>query len=336
MCTWIYLYLPPSIGEQVITNITMNTTLDADTFEKCFVFQATNEIVSKSPSEKFVINRIVLCVVSGLLIIPTILLNGISVVTILKSSQLKRKVCYFPILLQSIADFIVGLFSYPLYIILLSGELTGTINCTVSLLIGRSMTLPTTFSFAFLSAMNIERYLAILYPYAYVKLVTKRRILIYVLAHGLTGITWLLLSFFYNILYALGACTFFILFLLVTTIIYVRIFLVIRRLQRSEHESSVSAGQNDPSKHSKKRKILKEIKQVRSTFNVVICFCLSLLPSSVILLTINNRNYEHRIYKGWSVLLISINSCMNSVIFFWIKTLLRNEAKKVIKTFFGK
>ena len=52
-------------------------------------------------------------VASGVLIIPTVLLNGISVLKIWKSSHLKAKLCYFLVLIQLVADLAVGAVFVP-------------------------------------------------------------------------------------------------------------------------------------------------------------------------------------------------------------------------------
>ena len=56
-------------------------------------------------------NRILLIAFNVLLMFCTIFLNLLSVVTIRKSSQLKNKLYYFVILIQSAVDFGVGVLS---------------------------------------------------------------------------------------------------------------------------------------------------------------------------------------------------------------------------------
>ena len=56
--------------------------------------------------------RIALLLVNCMLLLSTISLNGISIITIRKSSQLKSKVCYFVILLQSIVVWVLEFLAY--------------------------------------------------------------------------------------------------------------------------------------------------------------------------------------------------------------------------------
>ena len=68
----------------------------------------------RNRSQEYIINQIFVCVVYGLLFIPTVLLNGVSIFTILKCSQLNEKVSYFSILIQSAVDLVTGMIAIPL------------------------------------------------------------------------------------------------------------------------------------------------------------------------------------------------------------------------------
>ena len=77
-------------------------------------------MTTKLPSEKFVMNHIFAIALNGIMITPTTLLNGVAVVTIFKSSQLNSKPCYFIVLLQSMFDLAVGIFSIYTFVHILS------------------------------------------------------------------------------------------------------------------------------------------------------------------------------------------------------------------------
>ena len=79
--------------------------------------------------ESIIVFQTIYCVVTGLLIIPTVLLSGISVLTVLKSSHLKEKLCYFLVLIQSIFGIAVGVIAVPANITLVH------LNCGVSQLV---------------------------------------------------------------------------------------------------------------------------------------------------------------------------------------------------------
>ena len=161
------------------TNMNLSAKKEEAFEMSCNILANTHFVITKLPSEKFVINSIVAITFNGLLMIPTIFLNAVAMITILKSSQLKSKPCYFIILAQSVIDLAVGAFGIPLLIFFLASGIGGITNCIAASLALRSTLLPSTLSCVTLSAMTLERYIAILHPYSYKTLVTKKRLLLY-------------------------------------------------------------------------------------------------------------------------------------------------------------
>ena len=82
----------------------------------CKACESSYVVLRQFPSEEYKHNRIALLVVNCMLVFSTILLNGISVITIRKSYQLRNNICCFVILLQSIFDLVVGALGIPLFI----------------------------------------------------------------------------------------------------------------------------------------------------------------------------------------------------------------------------
>ena len=80
----------------------------------CKVADISFVIMSDFPEDKYEGFQIALLVVNCILFFSTISLNGISIITIRRSCQLRSKVCYFVILLQSVVDLIVGAAGIPL------------------------------------------------------------------------------------------------------------------------------------------------------------------------------------------------------------------------------
>ena len=124
-------------------------------------------------------NRVALFAFNVILLFFTVFLNLLSLLTIRKSSQLKNKLCYFVILLQSAVDFVVGVFTIPLSIFYLATPLLGIQNCFAIALMYILMLVIPSLAPVTLSAMTIERYIGVLHPYSYHRNVKKRRILIY-------------------------------------------------------------------------------------------------------------------------------------------------------------
>ena len=93
--------------------MTMNTT-NEELFQHCNLFNSRYQVFNKIPPKAVFNSMLSACTVISILIIPTIFLNGVSVLTIMKCSQLKEKIAYFLIMVQSLADLAVGFSVYRL------------------------------------------------------------------------------------------------------------------------------------------------------------------------------------------------------------------------------
>ena len=71
---------------------------------KCYLLNAKFDHVTGFQSNKYELNRIFNIVFLGILMLSTIFLNTVAIITIQKSPQLKKKLCYFVILVQSCVD----------------------------------------------------------------------------------------------------------------------------------------------------------------------------------------------------------------------------------------
>ena len=295
----------------------------------CEILGTTYYVVAKLPSEKFVINHIFAIAFNGILIIPTILLNAIPIITILKSSQLMSKPCYFIILVQSFVDLAVGVFGIPLFTFFLASGLRGNANCILATLASRSTALPIGLSTSTVSVLTLERYIAILHPYAYKTQVTKKRLLIFVCFSAVVMFSVTIFSIHFRKLslgiIVIGTPIFFFF-----AFAYTKIYLVVKKLARSQNRPHDAAAEN----LTRMKLFLREIKQAKSCFIVVICFgLLSFLPGAITFpLFINLDKYNKDAITIWCYTLLFLNSSCNSLIFFWTKTMLRKEAVKLKNT----
>ena len=310
----------------------MNLSAEKEAFGmSCNILGETHFVITKLPSEKFVINYIFAISFNGLLVISTILLNAVAITTILKSSQLKSKPCYFIILVQSVIDVAVGTFGIPLLIFYLATGIGGITNCIAASLAVRSMLLPFMLSCLTLSALTLERYIAILHPYAYKPHVTKKRLLIYVGCGGIVPIS-LFILFLYNPIFShICVVTFLMLIFVFTAFAYTRIYLVVKKLSHTPNRP------HDPAAVENKTKMkvfLQNFKHAKSCFMIVICFgILCFLPGAITLSFFPKLKLsEKQAVLVWIYTLSMLNSSVNSVIFFWTKTMLRNEAVKTLNT----
>ena len=178
-----------------------------------------------------------------------------------------------------------------------------------------------------LSALTMDRYIAILHPYSYCKIVTKKRVLLYVGSGAALIALVASLSVFVQrliIQYFTGAII--LPFFVLTVTAYRKIFKVIKNSSRYPHESKA----RDP---ERTKLLLKEIKQAKSCFIVVIGFVICLLPIALAVpfVLILDR-FDADAIRIWVITCFVSNSLVNSMLFFWTKKLLRREARKVLKT----
>ena len=309
----------------------MSRSVDEDQIGISCEILGKTHFVEKLSSEKFVINYIVVITFNGLLIIPTILLNAVAIITIAKSSQLKSKPCYFIILVQSVIDLAVGVFSIPLLIFFLASGIGGTTNCVAATLAFKSTLLPTVTSCIALSALTLERYIAILHPYAYSTQVTKKRLLIFVGCGAGVAISLLVLALYQPKLYYICVITVAMIIFIFTAFAYRKICLVVKKLSRSPNRPHDPAAVENT---TKTKVLLGEIKQAKSCFMVVVCFAvLCFLPGAIMLpITPKFGPAWTKAIVVWLHRIGFLNSSVNSLIFFWTKTMLRNEAVKTLKT----
>ena len=307
----------------------MNVTLKGVLQPSCQILGTTHLLTIKLPSEKLVVNHIFAIAFNGTLIIPTVLLNGVAVITILKSSQPNGKPCYFIILLQSMFDIAVGMLGIPLFIYYLSSSIGGISNCFADSLARCLIHAPIQGSSITVTAMTLERYIAILHPFSYKTQVTRNRLLKFV--SGIVTVEFLviILSFksrWFLQIYIILKVT---LVFFITAFVYTRIYLVVKKLARAEKKpNDAAAGRN----LTKRKVFLQELRQARSCFIVVVCFfALSFLPPIVsILLSKSIHAYKAVAIRIWVFSFTILNSSVNSLIFFWTKTMLKKEALKIL------
>ena len=306
----------------------MNSSDVQDDFEiSCPIFGTTYFVITKLPSKHLLLNHVSGIVVSSILIIPTVLLNAIAIKTILRSSQLNSKPCYFIILLQSVIDLAVGVLGIPLFIFFLASGIGGFSNCFVSTLALQLTFLPVSVSGVTINVITLQRYLAILHPHFHRTKVTKKRLLIFE-AFGCVGV--IIFIFFFRTAKNTARAVGIMLVFLFNAFAYTKIYLVVRKAARSQKQLQDLASDQ---KFTRLILFLQNIKQAKSSFMVVICFfILIFLPAAIAgPFYANADKFERLAIIIWINVLLQSNSSVNSVIFFWAHPLLKKDALKMLK-----
>ena len=127
-----------------------------------------------------------------------------------------------------------------------------------------------------------------------------------------------------------------VLFLVISTYIYTHIFHASTKTCHGNHITSNpdQQAEGSPSSAKLKKQFAKEIKIAKSCFLIMSCPCLCYLPLQIINIIHVQQNwtlYQAMGFRVWALTAVSLNSLLNSLIFFRRNRLLRIEAQKVLK-----
>ncbi len=272
--------------------------------------------LSYSLSLLFIFSLNVLFLFSG------ICLNSLVILSFWRSVQLRKKLCYFTIMVLSCCDLLAVLTSNPLTALSAILVLTGKLEFYRS-----SGGIPNIFlgvSLASLLVMNFDRYLAISYPIFHRTSVTKGKLLTLLPILIVVELTLWLMSendLFSNSVFLL------ICFIIISPpmlFINYKLFTIARKTRRN----------NGISPEMKKSFSWKNIS---SCLLAVACFVVLSVPVFVYIGLRTNLKASATLDNGniaalWAKTIASMNSTFNCLIFYWKNKVLRTEGMKVIKS----
>lgn len=297
----------------------MNFTDAEEYLENCYLAGETFTVITRFPENKK-INQIVgasICILDGLLIVPTVLLNLVAARTILKSPKLKEKICFFLIFVQSLFDTAVGAISLPLFTIGLGMALVEKSNCLLNLMLLKVVVLFTNCSFHTLAAMTFERYMGIFHPFAHRTKVTKNTLLKYILGACVVTIGLLFLSAISPPIFLIVYAVMILFFIVFATFVYARVFFLLSKRIRSRKRAMDGTAVQSPSDRKHERQFQQQTRQAKSCFLVLVCHMVCFLPSCfVYFLSEKDRFLVSNVFSLIMTLLF-LNSILNSIIFFW-------------------
>ena len=315
----------------------MNNT--ANTFmEKCQIGQGnTLFIIKKYPSEKHVVGQTVYCAVTSLLIIPTVMLNGVSALTITRNAHLKRKLCHFLILIQSFVDMVVGIISLPLYIFNAASELNGAATCAVFVSLDSVASIPLIVSFMASGLLTLERYMCILHPIAHRSYLTKTRnvMAVYCFIVGISVVSGPLLRIVQENVQMILQITLVLILLISNALAYARIYNSVKNLHFAKDTINDCSTPRSFPESADKRKSLRERKLAQSCVLVVIISCFCYIPVSICYPYFKGDFVNFRLAMCWCTFVTALASSFNSLVFFWKRPLLREEALKLLRKMYS-
>ena len=268
------------------------------------------------------IQLIFLCVVNIIFTFSGIILNTLVIAGFWKSSQLRKKLCHFMIMVLSCSDLVAVVTIYPGILVFLISWLREDYGLLLKMRFYLYLSgVFLTFSFYLLLVMSIERYLGTYYPIFHHTSVTRRRLLtLFSTLLIPPAVMYVVSSDGLSVNPALFTLVFVVLYLPPFMFINFKLFVIARKVKR---ERAASPG---------KRTI--SLKNISTALWAVACLILSAIPSCFFIafhFAEKSTNIEQLSYM-WAFTCYTMNCTFNSLIFFWKNKVLRTEGIKILKT----
>ena len=276
----------------------------------------------------YFISMILVYILNVLFFFSGICLNSLVILTFWRSPQLRKKLCYFMIMVLSCFDLLAALVNHPLSVLMALLWLTGKLGIyarwvhTSGLLANILLSM----SLLALLAMNFDRYLAITRPLFHRTSVTKRKLLILLAVVNILQISLLLLAE-YDFL-----VSFTVYLLICFTLLFFPMIFINYKLY------TISRKKNRNNKLPPGIKKTFSFKNISSCLLAVACFVVLYIPVFVYValrMISKEKTYmmnDAELAAVWGRTISSMNGTFNCLIFFWKNTILRTEGMKVIKT----
>ena len=263
------------------------------------------------------IQLVFLFVVNIIFTFSGIALNTLAIVSIWKSSQLRKKLCHFMLMVLSCFDLVSVVTNHPRMLVLITFWLKEDYN-----FVRKTRILPVIFgvfhyfSPLLLLVMSIERYLGSYYPIFHRTSVTRCRLLT-LIAIILTPTSALYMSGKMDLVISSGATQIIALVMFLPPFIFFnfKLFIISRKVTPGKRKT-------------------KNFKNISTALWVVACLMLLYIPTSLnaafILarMSTNTRNLSFI----WAYTCNTMNCTLNTLIFFWKNKVLHTEEIKILKT----
>ena len=312
------------------------------TVESCYM-----TYVVRKPSTIYIINSVAGCIANAILAVLGTFLNALVVCVFWKTPRLRKKVSYFMIMVLSSIDVCVSIIVHPFHLVNSITEITENSKCFYKMFYQTSAVMISGISFVTFFLMNIERYISIVHPFFHLNHVTIRKCMV------LSSCAWVICIttgiapvFDIDIQGLVMAISLIVIF--GTFFIYVSIFYVARKRRRFQpntgsggaHEDLVSeeAAKSPENLHtlSKTVSFVHDLHLAKMYLLVVFCSIVLNVPNAAVLAVYTERvkTLDWVVHvKIWTLTLVTMNSTVNSLIFFWANKRLRREGWRICKQF---
>ena len=275
----------------------------------------------------YFINLIFIFAVNIFFFFSGICLNSLVILSLWRSVQLRKKLCYFMIMVLSCCDLLAVLTNNPLMALTAMLRLTGKLDVNtrwphISLISTGTFLV---FSLFALLVMNFDRYLATSYPIFHRTSVTKRRLLTLLAILNIIEVILEVMSANDFISYQVHTVILFILVIPAMLFINYKLFLVVRKSRKNKRISP-------------DMKKTFSLKNISSCLLVVACVVVLSIPWCVYIgLRINSPETTNTLDNAtlagnWAKTISLMNCTFNCLIFYWKNKVLRTEGLKVLKS----
>ena len=257
-----------------------------------------------------------------------ICLNSLVILSFWRSVQLRKKLCYFMIMVLSCCDFLTVLTNHPFAAVIAMLWLNGKLGIyerwmdvfgfLANFFLGCSLIA--------LLVMNFDRYLATSHPLFHRTSVTKGRLLTLFVVINFGAVSLTLLTVLYDSLISFAVFLLMCFVVLFPSMLFInyKLFIIARKSRRKK-------------KISPETKQRFSLKNISSCLLVVACFVTLSTPVFVYvamrLISQSETNIlnDAELTALWARTLSTMNGSFNCLIFYWKDKFLRTEGIKVIK-----
>ena len=283
-----------------------------------------------------IVSVVFVCIINIIFMVAGIFLNSVVIISLWRSSELRKKLCYFMIPVLSCFDLAVVTITHPLLIASTIHLSQGEINkiredarksiCFV--VYGSSMSA--------LFTLNVERFLALTCPFSHQASVTKTRLLCFQAFGAVIIVVPSELVFFIISETIADICVSVIVLSLLFLFIYLNYKMFKIAKSKREEERVVATTATSMNENRKTRILnLKNISTCSLAVGCSFCCFFPYIIYAALRLASKRPFYDRQVllFHLWSNTFASLNSTFNCVIFFWRNSILRREGLKIVKAF---